>query len=260
MSTHILSATYTETPSIHDGWRKTYRGSAQLRLDEHLYTWLFQKLKPNGSWLDVGCGSGERTLMLAERSPSVVALDISPNILHAARARASHCDAGDRVHFECLPIEELPPDLACDNVHCRGVLMHVPDWRSAVANLCKNVKAGGYLVLFEADCRSLETLVVRGVRFLGTRKSKIIEGDGGLEFWSDVDGKPFLVRMANLDALEEAMRANGVQPLLRQPAALLDPFRAPRWAQKWIIKMNELWFRAHLPFGSGTILVGQKAA
>ncbi len=79
-----------------------------------------------------------------------------------------------------------------------------------------------------------------------------------MEFWSDVDGKPFLVRMANLKKLEQALRDNNVKPLIKRPVELFDPNRFPERMRGLVCRLNMLWFRYNLPFGAGFILVGQK--
>ena len=40
--------------------------------------------------LDVGCGTGAFSRLLAERSDQVIALDLSPRMIEIARARAEH--------------------------------------------------------------------------------------------------------------------------------------------------------------------------
>src|SRR5262245_40356339 len=42
-----------------------------------------------GAALEIGCGSGEVTALLAARAQSVLALDLSPEMLAAARARCA---------------------------------------------------------------------------------------------------------------------------------------------------------------------------
>jgi ubiquinone/menaquinone biosynthesis C-methylase UbiE len=254
-----LGSTYRDS-QLHDKWCATYRRNRlQRQFDDRVYEWLTGKLRPSGSWLDAGCGSGEHTVRLARHAPEVTAIDISPAILEVAAEQASRAGLGERIRFKCLPLEELSEDSTVDNVHCRGVLMHIPDWRTALRNLCRCVQPGGYVVLFEGNCRSIEALLVKLVRRISKRRSRMLDSDGGLEFWSELNGRPFLVRLADLESLETLMRSANVTPLFRRPIALLDLNRAPASLRNLIVLLNRLWFRLSLPFGSGVVLVGRKA-
>jgi SAM-dependent methyltransferase len=255
-----LQETYAASP-IHDRWREVYRTDpGQIAFDEEVYDWLFRRLfKSNdrGVWLDAGCGTGLHAIQLANRGASVVAVDVSSSAIETAKSAVESLDIGSRVSFQTASLEE-PLKLRADHVHCRGVLMHIPEWESALKNLCESTAPGGFLVLFETHSRSFEALIVRAARWFKPRKSTLKSTPAGLEFWSEFEGKPFLVRMANLKALERVMRAKGVTPLLRQSLGLFDFNRFPKAARRPVLFLNKLWFRFNLPFPVSVILVGKK--
>lgn len=255
-----LRATYAESGICHDRWRSVYRESRlEQRLDDRLYGWLFRKLRPHGLWLDAGCGSGERSLILANYAENVLGVDIAPAMLSLAEDKARSAGMSQRVRFERHVLEELPAGLECDHVHCRGVLMHIPDWRRALSNICRCLRRNGYLVIIEANCKSLEAFAVRSLRSIQRRKSRMVVTDGGLEFWAEIDGKPFVVRMAAADAIEREMRANNIEPLFRQPLAGFDLNRFPRAMRPLVTGLNRFWFELSLPLGSAVMIVGRKA-
>ena len=253
-----LRETYSQA-AIHQRWHQEYRqDSWQRAFDDEIYDLLFQVLKPAGAWADVGCGSGERTVQLARRCPAVIGVDISPEILPVAAALAASQGLDRKAEFRCCAVEELS-GIKAENVHCRGVLMHVPDWRTALDNLCRIVAPGGCLVLFEGNCRSVEALVVRIAHRLLKRASKLTSSDGGLEFWTESNGVPFVVRMADLNRLERHMASKGFTVVLRRPVQCLDVARFPAALRRAVALLNRAWFRLGLPFGSGTILAARKA-
>ena len=252
-----LRETYSQA-GIHQRWTSAYRRNpAQLAFDNEIYDYLFRTLKPAGTWVDAGCGSGERTVQLARRCSAVIAVDISPDIQTAAKALAESEGLGGKIEFRCSPLEQLA-DIQAGNVHCRGVLMHIPDWRTCLENLCRIVVPGGYLVLSEGNCRSLEALAARLGHRLKKRASKIADTEGGLEFWSEIDGNPFLVRMADLDRVTREAMSQGFEPVLRRPVQFMDLYRFPEWLRRAVIWINRIWFRLGLPFGSGVMLVARK--
>ena len=253
-----LNTTYGDA-RIHDQWREVYRSDPrQKRFDDGIYAWLFEKLKPVGRWLDAGCGSGEHTVQLASRSEAVLAVDVSPYAVKLAGQNGESRGLAGRVEFRCCGLEDLGDTGVLDHAHCRGVLMHVPDWRNALANICSPVRPGGYVVLFEGNCDSLEAWLVRMARRLHQPRSRMTRTKDGLEFWSEREGKPFLVRMADREALAREMRSNNVVPVFSRTVALFDLNRFPASVRRLILVFNQLWYRFNLPFGVGFVIVGQK--
>jgi SAM-dependent methyltransferase len=247
-------------PEIHNNWRRVYHSNeAQSHFDDAVYDWLSVTLHPRGKWLDAGCGPGFHSVRIARSTGAdVLAIDISSVALKLASETIQSQELDRQINLERYALEDLPPSLKVDHVHSRGVLMHIPKWRSALRNLCRCVPSGGYLVLFENKSWSLEMLIVRAVRCVRHRRSQMIDGDGGVEFWSHGNGKPFVVRVANIDALVTAMKSHGIELVLRRTANLLDIYRIPSIMRPAVIALNRIWFRWNLPFGSGVILVGKR--
>ncbi len=86
--------------------------------------------------LDVGTGTGRAALALAARGALVTGVDASSEMLEVARRRAAA--AGLAVTFVQGDAHGLDfPDRAFDAVTCLRVLMHTPDWRQSLAELCR---------------------------------------------------------------------------------------------------------------------------
>jgi ubiquinone/menaquinone biosynthesis C-methylase UbiE len=86
--------------------------------------------------LDMATGTGRAALALAKRGARVTGLDASAEMLGVARRRAS--EAGLAVEFAEGDAHALAfPDRSFDAVVCLRMLMHVPDWRTALAELCR---------------------------------------------------------------------------------------------------------------------------
>ena len=86
--------------------------------------------------LDMATGTGRAALALARRGAIVTGVDASREMLAVARARAA--DAGLSIEFVEGDAHALTfPDRAFDAVVCLRMLMHVPDWRTALSELCR---------------------------------------------------------------------------------------------------------------------------
>lgn len=86
--------------------------------------------------LDLGTGTGRAALALARRGARVTAVDASSAMLNVARQRAA--DANLAIDFAEGDAHVLTfPDRFFDSAVCLRLLMHVPDWRASLAELCR---------------------------------------------------------------------------------------------------------------------------
>ena len=95
--------------------------------------------------LDVGTGTGRAAIGLARRGARVTGVDASPEMLRVARARAA--EAGLEAVFDVGDAHRLAfPDRAFDAAVSLRVLMHTPDWRQCLSELCR---VAGERVVFD---------------------------------------------------------------------------------------------------------------
>lgn len=86
--------------------------------------------------LDVGTGTGRAAIALARRGGVVTGVDASAEMLVVARRSADA--AGVAVTFARDDAHRLTFEAASfDAVICLRVLMHTPDWRQSLAELCR---------------------------------------------------------------------------------------------------------------------------
>jgi trans-aconitate 2-methyltransferase len=92
--------------------------------------------------VDLGCGPGNLTALLARRWPQaeVVGVDNSPEMIEAARALAL-----PGVSFEPGDVRDWRPAGAPDVIICNAVLQWVPDHRDLVAGWAGLLAPGGWL-------------------------------------------------------------------------------------------------------------------
>ncbi len=108
---------------------------------------LLPHLRPGMRVLDVGCGTGTISVGLADAvAPGKLhGIDMEASQIEIARAAAK---AGDHANatFRTGDVTSLSfEDDSFDVVHCHAVLMHVPDTRTALAEIRRVLKRGGIL-------------------------------------------------------------------------------------------------------------------
>jgi trans-aconitate 2-methyltransferase len=93
------------------------------------------------SVMDLGCGPGNLTALLAERWPNadVGGVDNSPEMIEAARA------AAPALSFETGDVRDWRPGPAPDVITCNAVLQWVPDHDDLIVSWADMLAPGGWL-------------------------------------------------------------------------------------------------------------------
>lgn len=94
--------------------------------------------KPGEKILDLGCGDGALSLVIAERGATVKGIDSSSALLAAAQAAGLSAILGDAV--------ALPFNKAFDAVFSNAVLHWVLDAEAAIASVARALRPGGRFV------------------------------------------------------------------------------------------------------------------
>lgn len=108
-------------------------------------------IPPMAQVLDVGCGTGVLTRVLARwpNVASVVGIDPAPGLLMKARAAAADLP---NVRFVEGDARSLPfENEMFDTVACDSILSHVPGPERVIEEAFRALRAGGYLAVFDGD-------------------------------------------------------------------------------------------------------------
>jgi SAM-dependent methyltransferase len=96
------------------------------------------------SGLDIGCGEGHNTRLLARRGASVTALDISEIFIHHAKQIEEIEPLG--IDYLVASAVELPfPDSTFDFATGFMSFMDIPETGSVLAEACRVLRPGGFL-------------------------------------------------------------------------------------------------------------------
>ncbi len=140
-------------------------------------------LKARGVVIDMGCGTGQTSLTLAEMGFTVRGYDISADMVKIAQAKGAKWNASYHVgDARALPEESN----SADGVVISKLFMHIEDWRLAATECARVLKPGASLIhvrdrgIYDNPVRKYFTQYVDGLgfkgRFLGaTRIEDLIE-------------------------------------------------------------------------------------
>ena len=123
--------------------------AAGQAMRESVWTAVEKIIGPEGSLLDLGCGTGEDAIHFAQRGSSVTAVDIAPDMIAALITKVRAAGLSGRIDARVSDLESLEPlpepvDAVFSNfgaINCVGDLKALSDLTS------KTLRPGGHLIL-----------------------------------------------------------------------------------------------------------------
>jgi len=221
-------APFFEAIAYHDhlaaGWDQRYRRGGFKRRADFFGNKVLPLVQPHGDWLDVGCGTGYFSRLLAERGASVTGVDGSVEMIAAAKSFAAD-PAGSRYimpRFDVQNIESMAERTdRFDGVICLNVIEYLKSPDSSFADLARALRPGGTLVVSAPNRRSLVRRLQLGARaaLKPFGRSAFAYLDSSSHTWTRQD----LAAMAAGNGLEP-VAILGFDPLLPSPVhALAQP-------------------------------------
>jgi SAM-dependent methyltransferase len=143
-SAYLLNNASREAPARFDALSAIYDPGTIRHLED-------RGVSQGWRCLEVGGGGGSITAWLADRvgaAGHVLVTDIDPRFLESFTAQ------NVEVRRHNIVTEPLP-EAAFDLIHCRLVLIHLPEREKVLARLVAALKPGGWLVDEEFDAASL---------------------------------------------------------------------------------------------------------
>jgi SAM-dependent methyltransferase len=162
-------------------FRKPYNDPRTLREYALALDILRPQLPAGSHILDLGCGPGWTSLLLARAGYEVVGADISERMIEVARERADR--EGVAAEFVVADMEEL--DLGrrdFDAVFLFDCLHHCPGYERVLCRAHEHLRPGGVLLLFETTLlhrfspHARETTRLYGVTELGFSRRQLRRG------------------------------------------------------------------------------------
>ena len=154
----------TTLPNGHDGTERTgFRGVVLARLVDLIYPSIYlwpnpfkiyegrlvlsgAALRPDDVVLDLGCGAGLHTHLLAKRCGRAVGLDVAEQWIRRAQQELHRVKPGMHVEFVCSALEKAGfGDSMFDKVFSFSVLEHIPNYETVLRECRRVLKPGGSL-------------------------------------------------------------------------------------------------------------------
>lgn len=163
----LITSKWDESSATYD----TQHGHKVKSLEEaDAWKTMFKKIIPEGKLnvLDVGCGTGELSILFAEMGHNVTGLDLSEKMMEKGRLKS--ISQGLSIKFLKGDAENPPFDeKSFDVVITRHLLWTLPNPETAVKNWNRVLRDGGYAIIIDGiwDDGSLNTRVRRFISSLG---------------------------------------------------------------------------------------------
>jgi len=108
--------------------------------------WIFRAIAPylSGNALEIGCGIGNFSPLIAGRVKHLTAVDISDSFIDTARKRLSEIPNMELVHGDAA---DIPIGKKFDTIILLDVLEHIADDARLLNLLSRKLASGGHLVL-----------------------------------------------------------------------------------------------------------------
>lgn len=234
---------------VHDSWASGYRTAENERFYNLAFDRLLAIYGPAGTEpvLDAGCGSSTKSIHLARRGYSVVAVDVSEKILESARQAVAQSGVQNLVIHQPADLTALSfNDGAFARVLCWGVLMHIPDVEKALAELVRVTRPGGIIVLSEGNMRSLQAVGLRWLKgLLGRQRAQVHRTAAGIECWEETSTGQLVTRQTDMPWLVRTLESHGAKLVSRKAGQFTEIFTVIPWRPLRLLVhlFNNFWFR-----------------
>jgi len=143
--------------AYYDDWAETYDATLKnwdYQAPDHAAQTLCEYLTSGDNILDVGCGTGMFAKAMSRHLECAIeGIDISAASLEIAQRQGGYT----RLQAHDLQAPPLPVvDNAFDAAACVGVLTYIEDAAGLLADMCRVVRPGGYILFTQRDDRWVE--------------------------------------------------------------------------------------------------------
>jgi len=163
-----------------------------------------------GRLVDLGCGTGKQTVVLAPLADEVVAVDISAASLEQARARCHHAGVRNVRFLEESIVSLSLAAESVDGIFSYGdVISHVHDAYRQVFRECARILRPGGFLAFEIDGKWELDMLLHSPE--ERTRARAARGVGHLRVWHGIPCKTFTDRELRADLAAAGLRTTSVR-------------------------------------------------
>lgn len=234
-------------PNLHLLWENTYYSDRNNRFYNQAIERILKiiKINKNASILDAGCGNAAHSIRFAERGYNVLGIDFSEEALKLSQSNVKRENLHTKIELKKESILSLSfQDNLFDVVFCWGVLMHINENETALSELSRVLKNGGYLILSEGNMKSVQSRIAK-IWKKNHSDERMILNEDGLYFWSNTDAGEILVRKTNINWLNKFLRQKGLSLYKKLPGQFTSFYTRVqnKFIRNVIYLFNEYWFK-----------------
>lgn len=233
---------------IHRNWISAHRSGDNDPYLEAAFDYIIQILEPpeNSLILDVGCGSCDKSIRLAKRGLSVLGIDLSEQVLEIGRKNIESEGLASKITLQCENLRNLSfEDQKFGYVICWGVLMHIPDIESAVSELSRVLKPGGFLVISENNSTAIEIPLIRVMQVILRKPTVSKKTPVGIENWTPGSDKTLFCRNMNIRWLITRFEKENIIIVKRVAGQFTGSygFTSSVFVKRVVHSFNNFWFK-----------------
>ena len=163
-ASHSVSQAIGYHDALAEGWNRRYARGGFKRRADFFTSQVLPTTRIAGEWIDVGCGSGFFSRILASAGANVLGVDGSAPMIAAARAFAG---AGPTPRYEVTTVEALSSAAGVfDGALLLSVMEYLDDPAASLGVVASLLRPGGTLVLSAPNRHSGLRLAQRSLRAL----------------------------------------------------------------------------------------------
>jgi SAM-dependent methyltransferase len=250
----IMTVDAVDDIRTFDSWATDYYEPWALQYYDRAIARMLDLLavRKGGFILDAGCGTGVHSVRAAKAGYRIEAVDISQVALEAARQHAQVAGVVDQIRFSKANLTQLDfPSSHFDAVFSWGVIIHIPEIESALAELCRVLKPSGRVALQVTNLRSIDYSLERLARSaLRKPDTSLTWSRLGAGSWCEMNGGRLFNWHLDIPAVSRYLESE--LPLCRTyrgAAEFTELHRRFSWPsiRKAFRQINRFYFSAGLP-------------
>ena len=117
-----------------------------LKEADHYNQWIFEQIRSylGSNILEIGCGNGNFTGLLAKSCNHVLAVDLDAEYVQIANQRLAHCG---NVEIQCADATQLPQTQKFDSIVMLDVLEHIEHDAALLRQLSRQLEPKGTFIV-----------------------------------------------------------------------------------------------------------------